>query len=227
MEQINTLKPNQQRAKNAITLIWVMLTIKIISLLFNYLQFDLLIDIKNGIKISKEEAYINYLRIITINIVYIIFFIISAITFIKWFRRAYYNLHVKMNNLTHEENWATIGWFVPILSLFMPYQIMCELYKKTKSYFKISGNKLNTNSVNLWWTIWIILIISNVTLRHIDQLGSFKIETVKGLIIDGIFIPLALITIKVIKDYSRVEPLLFEIEEVENIEENNPTTENF
>ena len=129
---MENLKPNGQRAKNAITLIWIVLALEIISLISGYFQYDLLQTVANGGEISTETATANETREQMIGIIYLIAYIISAITFIQWFRRAYFNLHLKVNHLSHTEGWAAGSWFVPIISLYRPYQIMKEIYQETK-----------------------------------------------------------------------------------------------
>ena len=117
---MENLKPNGQRAKTAITMIWVVLILEIISLISGYLQYDLLQILANGGDVSMEAADSNDLREQAISIVYLITFVISGVTFIQWFRRAYFNLHSKVNHLSHTEGWAAGSWFVPIINLYRP-----------------------------------------------------------------------------------------------------------
>ncbi len=56
-----------------------------------------------------------------------------------WFRRAYFNLHQKVSYLSHSEGWAAGSWFVPIVNLYRPYQIMKEIYVETKELFTKRG----------------------------------------------------------------------------------------
>jgi hypothetical protein len=226
MEQLN---PNGQRAKNAITLIWVVLVLEIIMLISSYFQYDLLQIAKNGGEISMEAADANDTREQIIGIIYSIAFIISTVTFIQWFRRAYFNLHLKVNNLSHTEGWAAGSWFVPIISLYRPYQIMKELYQETKGLLTRKGlivsEEYSTSYLGWWWTLWIINnIIGQIIFRYpsetIDELIGGTVASMIGSVIG---IPLALITIKVIKDYSDIEPLLNEIKDEEEITTHNNT----
>ncbi|NIK73072.1 hypothetical protein FHS56_000558 [Thermonema lapsum] len=220
---MENLRPNGQRAKNAITLIWIVLALEIISLISGYLQYDLLQTVANGGKISMATATANDTREQMIGTIYIIVYVISAVTFIQWFRRAYFNLHQKVKNLAYTEGWAAGSWFVPIVNLYRPYQIMKELYQETKELLNKKGINVNTNlttsSLGWWWTLWILNnIIGQFVFRYsikaksIDELTTSTIASMIGNII-GIL--LALITVKVIKDYSNVEPMLFEIKDEE------------
>jgi hypothetical protein len=223
------LRPNGQRAKNAILLIWIVLAINVVSLVSNLLQYNLLHTVGNGGFITPDEANANDSTQQIIAIIFLIVYIISAVTFIQWFRRAYYNLHLKVDHyLSHNEGWAAGGWFVPIVCLYRPIQIMRELYDDTALYLSGKGIKTDKNLTNKaltpWWTLWIVSSIMGQFIYRYDAVATSIDElinsTIANIIMDIIGIPLALITIKIIKDYSQVEPLL--IETKENEEEPQP-----
>ena len=220
---MENLKPNGQRAKIAIMLLWIVLTVEIISLLSDYLQYDLLQTVANGGQISSETATDNDLRQKIIAMIYLAVFIISGITFIQWFRRAYYNLHLKAERLSFTEGWAAGCWFVPILSLYRPNQIMKELYQETQRLLsqknKNYAQNLTTHSIGWWWALWIIssfmgqfLFRYSSKAETIDELIT---STIASIIASIIGIPLAIITVKVIKDYAEIEPLLYELKDGE------------
>lgn len=220
---MESLRPNGQRAKYAITLIWIVLALEVLSLISGYFQYDLLQTVANGGEISIEAANANDLREQFIAIIYLIVYIISAVTFIQWFRRAYYNLHQKVTYLSHTEGWASGSWFVPIISLYRPYQIMKELYQETKELLEKNtvgfSEKLPNTYLILWWTLWIINnFVGQFVFRYslkAETIDELTVTTVASMISNSIGIPLAYITIKVIRNYSKVEPLLNEIKNEE------------
>ena len=224
---MENLKPNEKRAKNAILFIWIVLALEIVNIISSYLQYELLQVAANGWDIS-DKADVNDMREGIVALFYFIASVISAITFIMWFRRAYYNLHQRVNSLAHSEGWAAGCWFVPIVNLYRPYQIMKELYVETKNFFSRKGlsEKINytTDYVGWWWALWIITnIIGNFvfrfSLRYAETIEDYITMTFGQIIVGVLGIPLALITIKVIKDYAKVEPLLSEItEDMEDVQ---------
>lgn len=215
-------KPNGQRAKNAIILIWIMLALDIISVISGYFQYDLLQMAANGNEISIEQANANDTREQIIGLLYLIAFIISAVTFIQWFRRAYYNLHLRVTNLSYTEGWAAGSWFVPILCLFRPYQIMRELYVETKALVTRKGVVINSNfttsTLGVWWTFWLINnVMGQFVFRYAQRaetIDELTISTVTSMATNIVGVLLALLTIKVIANYAAVEPLLLESDEV-------------
>ena len=80
------------------------------------------------------------------------------IFFIMWFRRAYYNLHcLSWHNARHSEGWAAGSWFIPILSLFWPYQIMEDIWRGTQNAIKERfGEPQSAAIVGWWWTLFLI-----------------------------------------------------------------------
>lgn len=216
---MQALKPNEQRSQNAILLIWIALAMNCISLISSYFQYDLLQTAANGGEISTEAVTSNDNREQAIGIIQIIVFILSAITFIQWFRRAYFNLHLRVNRLSHSEGWAAGCWFVPIINLFRPYQIMQELFQAT--HFFLKRNEVHTrehlpiSSLGLWWTFWIIdRFFGQFVLKYsmkADTIDELTTSTIAQLISNGIGIILAIITINIITEYSKLEPLMHKV----------------
>lgn len=213
------LKPNEQRSQNAILLIWVALAMNCISLISSYFQYDLLQTAANGGEISTEFATSNDNREQAIGIIQIIVFVVSAITFIQWFRRAYFNLHLRVNRLSHSEGWAAGCWFMPIVNLFRPYQIMKELFQETQLFLKRNevhtSEHLSMPSLGLWWAFWIInwfvgrfVFKYSMKAETIDELTR---STIGQLISNAIGIVLAIITINIITEYSKLEPLMHKV----------------
>jgi len=213
------LRPNEQRASIAIVLIWLVSLMEGISLFSNWLQYDFLDQVANGIEIVPGAAEANDMRVSAIAITYLVVYIISVITFILWFRRAYYNLHLTGENLSFSEGWAAGSWFVPIMSLFRPFQIMKELYAKTKELLVKNGltsdDDFSPAALGWWWALWILNNFMGQFefrySRNADAMDEFFILTVSGMVGNVLGIVLGIITVKVIKDYSKKEHLLNEI----------------
>lgn len=211
-----SLKPNDQRSKTVLALIWTVLILEVFSLVSSGLQYNLLQIASAGGEISYEMANANDLREQIIAIIYFIAYVVSGITFIMWFRRAYFNLHQKVDHLSFKEERAAGCWFIPFVNLYQPYQIMKELYTETKNYLLNEDNSmrfdLTTNLLGFWWTLWIVNgIIGQIIFRisrNADTISELITTTTLSIISSVIGIGLAFITIKIIKDYSKVEVLL-------------------
>jgi heme/copper-type cytochrome/quinol oxidase subunit 2 len=227
------LEPNGQRAKKAITLLWIVLSLEVLMLISGYFQYDLLQTIANGGEISAEAAERNDLREFIIGVISFIAFFVYTITFLLWFKRAYSNLHKKTTGLSYTAGWAVGSWFVPIINFYRPYKIMKELYCETKKI--LNDETISTCLLGWWWAFFLIEgSINKIIFRYslkaetIEQLISSTVASMIGNIIS---ISFALITIKVIKDYSKMESLLFQADEnyleepKEELEENKQKNE--
>lgn len=205
----------------AIVLIWAVLVAEVLAFFSSYLQYDLLQAASSGF-ISEEAAAANDAREQAMGGIYFLLFVGSGFAFLLWFRRAYYNLQQRTGNASFTDGWAVGSWFVPILCLFRPYQIMRELYQDSRMLLTKTGHEfpLKTTYLGSWWALWIfsnflgqILMRSYLNTESVDELTNATIASMLGNVVG---IPLALITIKVIKDYARAERLLYESETGDN-----------
>lgn len=215
-ENINRLRPNGQRAKTAIILIWIVFGIEILSMISGYLQYSLVKSAQNGAVITTSSATLNDMREGIIGVIYMVAFITSAVIFIRWFRRAYFNLHILTNGLLHKEGWAAGAWFVPIVNLFMPYQIMKELYVESNKVLvaQEQPQRLKVANVGWWWTFWIASNIAGQVIFRVSKsaetLEELSNASIISIISNIVGIVLALIAVKIISDYAKIEPLLGE-----------------
>ena len=217
------LRFNEQRGKIAVLVVWIMLSVDVLMGLSNYFQYRMILGWENGEMYSMEAAQANDSRQIWIAVLMVIIFVVHFVTFIMWFRRAYFNLHLRVRNLEHSEGWAAGSWFVPFVNLYMPYQIMRELYLET--YALLGGKKgqypenYTTAYVGWWWS----LVIVTSTASRIDSFYARGAEEIPELITSSLIsaisslleIPAALLTVKVIGDYMKMERLLLEQESEE------------
>ena len=213
------MKPNATNAKYAILFIWIVLALDIVSFASSYMLYDSLKAAQAGVPITVEAEEAQDIRESLIAILYLIAFITSAVFFLRWFKTAYHNLGQKMDT-RRTAGWAIGSWFIPIGNLFIPYQIMKEIYARTREFLIARdceiGRTLTSDYLGWWWALLIFSgFVGQVALRL-----SLKAKELPELIMAArvdmadsiISIPLALITIKVIKDYDRIEPVLQQID---------------
>ena len=169
--------------------------------------------------ISEDSMNLNNLREKIIGLTYVIIFMISGIIFIHRFRRAYYNLHLVVDNLNHSEGWAAGYWFVPIAYLYRPFQIMKQLYGETINYLRknnIDSNIPSIKPINWWWTLWIINeILGRIIFQYVSRaetINELIFSTKLGMVVCLIGLPLCIITVSVIKNYSFLEDKLIKID---------------
>jgi hypothetical protein len=214
---LNPLRHNDKRARLAITLILVVLLMDIFTIFASSLQLNLLHDANKGEMITTDEVSINSLRMLVSAILYSIAFIVSAVTFILWFRRAYYNL-AQRRSLRFSDGWAAGSWFVPFINLGRPLVMMREMYNECKSMLNKADKTLrqprNANLPIVWWVLWLgVNVLSNFNSRlteGADTVPELINSTIFDIVVAAAGIILALITVRVIKNYNEAEKLMIE-----------------
>jgi Domain of unknown function (DUF4328) len=96
--------------------------------------------------------------------------IFTIVTFLIWLYKAFKNLsYLGAENTEFTPGWAVGWWFIPIASLFKPYQAVCELWYNSDS--DVEPNTLFSKSVGApsfigyWWGFF---IVGNITGRLTD-----------------------------------------------------------
>jgi hypothetical protein len=216
------VRPNNARAKLAVIMVGAVMAMNLVSLLSSYMQLGLLQQLKAGLYPTDDVLNSNDTRERLVGIVFLAVFITSSVFFIQWFRRAYYNLHIRTGNCENSEGWAAGAWFVPIVCLYRPYHIMLELWNKTtdlvKEKNKTEGTEDNTmyrfstRLVGIWWTLWIISnVIGRIMLKKAfdDTTIDNFINSTQFSIVDSAFsIVLGMVTILMIREYAKREAVL-------------------
>lgn len=230
---LDNLKSNKKTAIILIISIFLVLVMHAASVIVYYFQYELLLEISiKSEKINKELISANADRMVTVNNLYNFLFLISIVIFISWFYRSYSNIHQLTNNLSYHKMWTIFSWVIPIIQFFKPYQVFKEMFKKTNELLlKNKHNEnlsrdisLNIKYVNLWWALWLIFYFINFyayNLQEIDATIDDWITSTKAHIIaHTIGIPLSVITIKLIKDYSNAEQIIINIKSQSNLPSN-------
>ncbi len=94
--------------------------------------------------------------------------------------------------------------------------MMKEMYNEARQYLANENSAgetlLGMRFLGIWWTAWILNSIlgqaaSRMTM-HSNSFEEYLNATVMDMISTSISIPAAMLAIKVIRDYAKIEPLL-------------------
>lgn len=214
------LRDNRQRAKNAITLLWVAIAMAVLGIAIEAYEVKMLYDLKN---MNYDEFFFiaenQQSLLIVLGLAGLLLIGISITTwvfYIMWFRRAYFNMHLlKKRGLRYGEGMAAGAWFIPIFNWFGPYQIARELFTNAQNMLAdkglIQADPRRLRLVGLWWGLWVgSNIISTVT----NQSDKFEdLDTQIILCYIGIFASVmqmvaGVFAIRVVKEYAMMEELL-------------------
>ncbi|MBC6609360.1 DUF4328 domain-containing protein [Hymenobacter sp. BT507] len=156
---ISTVLDNSDRAKQAIMLLWATAFLLAFFTLLNLL-----------VPADAEDDLLAVVQGI-VALVLLGLSIITAVYFIRWFRRAYANLKRAGRRIQHDDGWAAGAWFVPFLNLFRPYSIMKEVWNGT---FQLAYAQQPSHPLLRWW--WIIFVLTS-TLGRVANSSSRHAET--------------------------------------------------
>jgi len=207
------LRPNGERAKAAMYSMGLMLALMIPAMLIQGMMTRMIILVMYADQVPIAALGAGILAQLALSFLLLIVSICTMVLFFMWFRRAYYNLRLIKGKTRYVHGWAVGGWFIPIVHLFMPYQIMQELFRDTRQMLldanPSNAGKLPKNWVGLWWTLIlmpIIFIIIVVLSIYIPM--PYIMLNIGGIIMSVSNIASPLITIKIIYDYAKMEKLL-------------------
>ena len=206
------IRDNTARAKQIVSIFWIMLGISIINLGSLAWQYILVKDAQEHPANIDLDTLRNsdFLRVI-INSVNFIVLILSMVFFIMWFRRAYYNLHeLPWHNARYTEGWAAGSWFIPIISLYWPYQIMIDIWRGTQNAIRERFGEPQPSTLVGWW--WALFITNNF-FAYIVAFANRDNNDLDGLILGtkieffGEFITIAaiIVAIRMIQQTSNFE----------------------
>ena len=208
---------NSQRSKTTTTCFYILAVTIALLLISNLLQYKYLqgnfFQLFSGAKSNDQRQILASIIVLAAQLAVII-------TFIQWFRRAYNNLHkAGIKDLKSAEGMAAGGWFIPIYSWVIPFQIMREIWDETISY-NISNNlstedadelklsELDKQSkpktlINLWWACWvtsnIIGFINFQIVRNTPSIKTLKTVTLASIAANILAIISIFLIIRIIK----------------------------
>lgn len=100
-------------------------------------------------------------------------FLGTVVVFLMWEYRAHSNLRaLKAENVEFTPGWAVGWWFIPILNLFKPFQVMREIWCESdpesvpedgERSFLSSSLHSAPGFMTLWWAFWLLSnFLSNI-----------------------------------------------------------------
>ncbi len=151
---------NTHRAKILIVVFWIIIIASMVGIALDFFELDLLKRIDQGTGFTMEEADDNDSRQLLAGILMLILRIISVVVFLNWFRRAYGNIKRLGVHTDRSESTTVWAWFVPIMNLYAPLNMMREIRAGLVDLLRNLSVKSSTISLSFiigaWWAIHII-----------------------------------------------------------------------
>ncbi|HYE53518.1 MAG TPA: DUF4328 domain-containing protein [Chitinophagaceae bacterium] len=214
---MHPISPNKQRAKQIISIFYIVLVMTIIQTAHAVWQYIAVDDfIKNPSAIDLDLANQVDFTSRIVGLLAVTLRIVTIVFFIRWFRRAYNNLHaIAPEEASQPEGWAAGAWFVPILNLFRPYQIMKEIWVGTqKAMPHRFPSPVPPTLVGIWWAAFLAMsIMGNIATRlglGASRLDEWLTASTVLIVADVLAFPAVFLAIQLVKKMSDIEDQLWD-----------------
>lgn len=201
--------PTQTRANILCILLLANAATSVASLLLSALELALPGDMfADGFE-DNPVMLVLALLAVGLAVIQIVIFIATVVVFLMWLYRAHENLTafgVPKNQLEYSSGWAVGSFFVPIVSLIIPYRAVREVWRKSVPHQTSMFGALDPPSYfPLWWGLW---IVSNIIDRIYFRLSWREDAASDALAILGIVsgvlgIVSALLAVQVVREIQR------------------------
>jgi len=140
--------------------------------------------------------------------------IVTGITFLKWIYRAYKNIQgFGAEGLRFSPGWAVGYYFIPILSLIRPVQVMSEIWRASddpRNWPRRPGSWM----IASWWTLFLLYTgVTQVSLEIAIQASTndqWTLAAVLAIVGDFFSIPLSIAALRLVTEIYRRQKALVE-----------------
>lgn len=182
--------------------------IALIAILGNLAEYRLLADFRDGIYqdgvTAERDAHASDQRQSLIALVQIAVAVVSGVVILTWLYRASRQVRaLGATNLQYTPGW-TVGWFfIPVLSLWVPYQAVRELWEASNDPSRRPRGE-GCALLGWWWTLWLANAFVSQALwrmgRSAETLDQFIRLNVIGSLAEVLAIALAAVSLALFAD---------------------------
>lgn len=218
-EKLGQFKSPNKRSQWVCWIFIILMIVNVIGILSGFAQAELLNRAIAGETITWSEATANDAREAAVGFAQSVLYIASAVVFLMWVYRTHKNLPpLGAAGLRFTPGWA-VGWFfVPIMSLFRPYQAVAEISKASDPNVDATGGtswkSVSPSPLVRWW--WAFFLISSYVgyivfrialpiVLYSEELSDFLTLTYANMVCDAIDVVGILITILMVKRITQLQ----------------------
>ncbi len=197
---------NPKPIGNWLTALLVLYLIAVVFALWSGVQqLDLLDRISRG-HFTKAEVSASDARERLTSLTQLALFLITAIFFCRWTYVVARNARaLGAQKLDITPGWAVGYYFIPVVTLWKPYQAIREVWKASRNPAQWQREK-NSEVVRLWWALWISsCLVGQVALRatfNAKKVGDYIQAATYNIISDGLDVLLCVAAIVLVQSLS-------------------------
>ncbi len=152
------------RAQLAAVMLGLMVAVDLVSVVVNSAFANRLTSFADQSAIYEigDNVSVSEILYVVVGLLHPFVLIMTVVVFLMWLHRAYRNLRALTTEpLEASPGWAVGYWFIPIVNLFRPYQIVKEVWNKSDPVRDLSGTFISdepmrsTTLLGVWWGFWL------------------------------------------------------------------------
>ncbi len=136
------------------------------------LEIGLLRDLQDGDDASISKTTGNDDRQRIVSSLYFLTFVLTVVAFCFWMHRVSRNLGpLQAKEWRFTPRWAVIWWFVPVMQLIRPYEVVREIWRGSREEAPGPSWAL----LPWWWAVWLaanaMAFVNSGSIFRGDELG--------------------------------------------------------
>jgi hypothetical protein len=157
------------RARVVNGLLWAFIALQILALWPAFHEISRLRAVRAGEEVV-EEITPAVIGAIAIGLAFMVVYVLLIVFWMMWVHRTYRNLRpLGADGLSYSPGWAVGYWFIPILNLFRPYQVMRETWRASDPRHGGGTQWMGVaapSALGAWWAAHLLSnLANNVSLR--------------------------------------------------------------
>ncbi|KAF0802750.1 hypothetical protein A6D6_03925 [Alcanivorax xiamenensis] len=166
-----------------------------VAVISGLLEYRLLLRLRDGVVLSDQVIEASYLRQGVVGLVQTLVLLTAMILVARWIYRANQNCRrLGAADMRFTPGWA-VGWyFIPVLSMWKPYQAMKEIWRASAA--PADWHRQSTPMLMpVWWGMWLLSLALGSGImqlaRHANSMEDYLLLSQVTLVADFLEIPLA------------------------------------
>ncbi len=190
--------------------------VEILLIAATYADLSLLLRVRDGGVFTYEELAANDDRLAITGLLYLLVFVVLVVVFLMWLHRIRKNeSYLDITGTRFSTGWSIWVWFIPIMNLFRPYQIVKEAWQASAP--DASADEWRQSAVSpllgWWWALWLIgSYVANISTRLFfrgQDLEAYITSDRLDLVSSGLLILCSLLAIMIVRGISERQDMRY------------------
>lgn len=163
----------RRRAYLVMAFLFINLFVQVIVMASTFIHIDLLYKVmEETVTVTRAERQASAAREAVMRVVQLVAFLAAGAVFLAWLHRVYKNLKPLGAEPRYAPGLAVGAFVIPLVNLFLPFQIVQEIWRASDPETVAAGGAKGLNMVVeessksllvvVWWGLWLLTIVNLV-----------------------------------------------------------------